>query len=371
MPGQHQGAIEAARRAERIIANQGGPQGDLAAARAAFGVLTSIIIEHPDDPELTKVAVCGAMRLAAAGRSGNDIATVRCAHLFLGTMAADRPGDPLPRRAYAEASVDLISAEARINGLNGALDVYRGISTLGEIYTEDSELAGIRAKAAANLVAIALEAGQPREARRALADLARLEAQQPAAPMIRQQHARGVFNRLAHAARRDPPGEARAALDALIDAVHRTPGHREIAEFAAEGAFTLVTGLGSRGHLAAARDAYEALAALSRLPESGEGAVGRLADAGFNLITDLCQSGDLAAAQLIYDELAGLSVAHDEDPAIRLAQAKGAANLALSHRHVGDDAAAGVIADDLRALLIGHPDHEELFQIAAFLDAAD
>lgn len=369
-PGRHQSVIDAARRAAEIIASERGPQGDLPAARAAFDTLRAITGQYPDELELIRVAVCGAARLAAVGRAVNDIATVRCAHSFLGDLVAGLPDDPLPRRAFAEASVDLISAETRVHGLSSALTVYRKVSKLGDAHADDAEFAGIRAKAAANLVALALEAGRPRDARRALSDLARLEAAQPSVPMVRQQHARGVFNRLAHAARRDTPGEARAALDALIAAVHRTPGHRELVDFAAEGAFALVTGLGTRGHFEAAREAYDALGALSRLPGNGPGATGRLADAAFNLITDLCGSGDLAAAQLIYDELTGLSVAHDDDPTIRLAQAKAAANLALSHRHAGDPGAAAIIAEDLKALLLGHPDDQDLYQIAAFLDAA-
>ena len=75
-------------------------------------------------------------------------------------------------------------------------------------------------------------------------------------------------------------------------------------------------------------------------------------------------------AQMIYDELAALSVAYDDDPAIRLAQAKAATNLALTLRHAGQDTAAAIIAEDLKALLLGHPDDEDLFQVAAFLDAA-
>lgn len=370
MPGRSQGVIDAARRAASVIATQSGPHGDLAAVREAFATLKSITAEHQDDPEIIPIAVCGAVRLARAGRNGRDLATVRHARTYLGEMVAMLPDDPLPRRAFAEASVDLISAEARVRGIATALEVYREVTALGDDHAEDSDFAGIRAKAAANLVALALEAGHPREAGQALADLARLEAAQPSVAMVRQQHARGVFNRLAHAARRDPPGEARAALDTLIAAVHRTPGHLELVDFAAEGAFTLVTGLGTRGHLEAARDAYDALGALSRLTVGGAECTGRLADAAFNLITDLCQSGDLAAAQLIYDELAGLSVAHDDDPAIRLAQAKAAANLALSRRHAGDLAAATLVADDLKALLLAHPDDEDLYQIAAFLDAA-
>jgi len=370
MPGQRQSTIDAARRAARIIAENGSAQGDLGAARTAFDTLIEITERHADDAELTRVAVCGAVRLAAAGRAGGDIDTVRRAHTFLGGLADALPDDPLPRHAFAEASVDLMLAEARMRGLDGALAVYRSVNAMATSHPGDGDLAGILAKAAANLVALALEAGRPREAGRALADLARLEAALPAAAMIRQQHARGVFNRLAHAARRDPPGEARAALDALIAAVHRTPGHPELLEVAAEGAFTVVTGLGTRGHLKAAREAYDILGQLSRLPGAGPGATGRLADAAFNLITDLCQSGDLAAAQIIYDELAGLSVAHDDDPAIRLAQAKAAANLALSHRDAGDAIAAAVIAEDLKALLLGHPGDDDLFQIGAFLDAA-
>ena len=147
--------------------------------------------------------------------------------------------------------------------------MYRSVSALGNRNADDADFAGIRAKAAANLVALALEADRPHDARRALADLAGLEAAQPSAAMVRQQHARGVFNRLAHAARRDPPGEGRAALDDLVAAVHRTPGHAELVEFAAEGAFTLVTGLGTRGHLGAAHDAYTTLGSLSRLPGRG------------------------------------------------------------------------------------------------------
>ena len=117
MPGQHQGEIEAARHAAGVIATEGGARGDLSLARAAFDTLEAILSRHPDHPDLIRVAVCGAVRLAAAGRSRADLATVRHAHRFLGALASRLPDDPLPRRAFAEASVDLISAETRVNGL--------------------------------------------------------------------------------------------------------------------------------------------------------------------------------------------------------------------------------------------------------------
>ncbi|HEY9567955.1 MAG TPA: hypothetical protein VIR38_07685, partial [Thalassobaculum sp.] len=131
---------------------------------------------NPGDPELIRVAVCGAVRLAAVGRAASDIGTVRCAHDFLDHLVTGLPDDPLPRHAFAEASVDLISAETRINGLSSALAVYRKVSRLGDAHADDAEYAGVRAKAAANLVALALEAERPSDARRALSELARLEA---------------------------------------------------------------------------------------------------------------------------------------------------------------------------------------------------
>src|SRR3546814_13397703 len=82
-PGRQQSVVDTARYAVAVIAGQRGPQGDLATARGAIATLRTIVERNPGDPELIRVAVCGAVRLAAVGRAASAIGTVRGAHAFL------------------------------------------------------------------------------------------------------------------------------------------------------------------------------------------------------------------------------------------------------------------------------------------------
>ncbi|WPZ34401.1 hypothetical protein T8K17_24605 [Thalassobaculum sp. OXR-137] len=379
------GPLEAARCAAEAIADHSRTPTDPAAARDAFDFLRAMADGHPHAEGMMRVAVCGATRFLAIGRRVGDIAIVRDAHLFLATLSLRDEDDPLPHRALAEASVDLMLAEARQTGFHRALDTYRTVVAISLARGGDPNVACAHAKGAANLVALALEADAPAEADRALADLARLEAAQPEILPVRQQRGRGLFNRVAHAARRaetgsdpdprtgrrTPDGGGLPELAALIEVARRAPVDPDLVDLAAEGLFAFVTGLGTRGELALARRHYDDLSALSQLPEAGAPVRRRLADAAFNLITDLCEAGETGTATLLYGELSGLSVAHDDDPSICLAHAKASANLVLTHRDRGDHAAADLIADDLRGLVLAHPDDMDLMQVATFLDLAD
>ncbi|SDG47343.1 MULTISPECIES: hypothetical protein [Thalassobaculum] len=361
------------------------PPADLSEARTAFGRLREIADLHPQTEGLMRVAVCGATRYLAIGRRIGDIGIVRDAHLFLATLSLRDEDDPLPHRALAEASVDLMLAEARQSGFPRALDTYRTVVAISLARGGDPNVACAHAKGAANLVALALEADAPLEADRALADLARLEADQPEILPVRQQRGRGLFNRVAHAARRAETGTLSAAtsasqpaavgglteLAALIEVARRAPVDPDLVDLAAEGLFAFVTGLGTRGEVALARRHYDDLSSLAQLPEAGPPVRRRLADAAFNLITDLCESGETELATLLYGDLSGLSVVHDDDPSICLAHAKASANLVLTHRDRGDHAAANIIADDLRSLVFAHPENMELMEVATFLDLAD
>ncbi|MDF1794443.1 MAG: hypothetical protein P1U88_21200 [Thalassobaculaceae bacterium] len=369
--------LDAARNAAQEIADQVLETTDLAAVNVAFRGLKDIAERYPQTDGLMRVAVCGATRYMAIGRRISDIGIVRDAHLFLATLSLRDEDDPLPHRALAEASVDLMLAEAQQSGFLRALDTYRTVVAISLARGDDPNVASAHAKGAANLVALALEADAPLEADRALADLARLEAAQPEMLLVRQQRGRGLFNRVAHAARRTEL-ETRSLdvgglteLAALIEVARRAPVDPELVDLAAEGIFAFVTGLGTRGEVALARRHYEDLSALAQLPEAGAMVRRRLADAAFNLITDLCEMEEPDLATVLYGDLSGLSVANDDDPSICLAHAKAAANLVLTHRDRGDHAAADVIADDLRSLVLAHPEDMELMEVATFLDLAD
>lgn len=369
--------IDEARRVAQDIADQVGDTPDLAAVRRAFQRLRQLSEDHVDVDGLVRVAVSGATRYMSIGRRLSDIRAVRESHLFLAELTLRCEGDPLPHRAFAEASVDLMLAEARVGGFSGALDTYRAIIAVSQAHTDDPDIAGAHAKGAANLVALALEADNLGEANRALDDLARLEAAQPDALPVRLQRGRGLFNRVVDAARRTDRDNRSCAstglseLAALIEVARRAPIDPELVDLAAEGIFAIVTGLGTRGEMALARRHYDDLSALAQLPEASHGVSRRLGDAAFNLITDLCGIGEADLATLLYGDLSGLSVAHDGDRSICLAHAKAAANLSLTRRDRGDHAAADVIADDLRALVLAHPENMELIEVAAFLDLSD
>lgn len=387
-PGPQVRPLDVARTAAQIIADRAAAEPlsiDLPDARAAFDVLCEIADRHPQTEGMMRVAVCGATRYLAIGRRIADIGIIRDAHLFLATLSLRDEDDPLPHRALAEASVDLMLAEARQSGFPRALDTYRTVEAISLARGGDPNVACAHAKGAANLVALALEADDPMEADRALADLARLEAAQPEILPVRQQRGRGLFNRVAHAARRTEAGpqggdtqgnvqddvHGLTALAALIDVARRAPVDPDLVDLAAEGLFAFVTGLGTRGEVALARRHYDDLSALAQLPEAGPPVRRRLADAAFNLITDLCEIGETDLATLLYGDLSGLSVVHDDDPSICLAHAKASANLVLTHRDRGDHAAANIIAEDLRGLVLAHPEDMALMEVATFLDLAD
>lgn len=369
--------LDAARNAAQEIADQVQSTTDLAAVAAAFRTLRDVAEHHAQTEGVMRIAVCGATRYMAIGRRIGDIDIVRDAHLFLATLSLRDEDDPLPHRALAEASVDLMLAEAQQTGFLRALDTYRTVVAISHARGDDPNVASAHAKGAANLVALALEADAPQEADRALADLARLEAAQPEILPVRQQRGRGLFNRVAHAARRTEVEDQSldvtglTELAALIEVARRSPVDPELVDLAAEGIFAFVTGLGTRGEVALARHHYDDLSALAQLQEAGAMVRRRLADAAFNLITDLCEMGDADDAMTLYGDLSGLSVAFDDDPSICLAHAKAAANLALTHRDRGDHAAADVISDDLRGLVLAHPEDMELMEVATFLDLAD
>ena len=369
--------LEAARTAAQALADQPPHSLDPAAALAAFQDLSELAERHGREDGMMRLAVCGATRYLAHGRRLGDIEVIRDAHLFLATLSLRDEDDPLPHRALAEASVDLMLAEARFTGFPRALDTYRTVEAISLARGGDPNVACAHAKGAANLVALALEADAPAEADRALADLARLEAAQPEILPVRQQRGRGLFNSVAHAARRAETGPRGLAilglteLAALIEVARRAPVDPDLVDLAAEGLFAFVTGLGTRGEVALARRHYDDLAALAQLPEAGPPVQRRLADAAFNLITDLCESGETDLATLLYGELSGLSVTHGDDPSICLSHAKAAANLVLTQRDRADHAAADVIADDLRALVLANPEDMDLMQVATFLDLAD
>ena len=387
-PGSEVRPLDVARTAAQVIADQAVAEPDpshLLTAHRAFGRLREIADLHPHADGLMRIAVCGATRFLAIGRRIGDIGMVRDAHLFLATLSLRDEDDPLPHRALAEASVDLMLAEARQSGFPRALDTYRTVVAISLARGGDPNVACAHAKGAANLVALALEADAPLEADRALADLARLEADQPEILPVRQQRGRGLFNRVAHAARwaetgsgsgpasgdQPAPVGGLTELAALIEVARRAPVDPDLVDLAAEGLFAFVTGLGTRGEVALARRHYDDLSSLAQLPEAGPPVRRRLADAAFNLITDLCESGETELATLLYGDLSGLSVVHDDDPSICLAHAKASANLVLTHRDRGDHAAANIIADDLRGLVFAHPENMELMEVATFLDLAD
>ena len=384
-PGPQVRPLDLARTATRLISDRASAQQitaeplpiDLADARNAFIRLCDIAEQHPQTEGLMRVAVCGATRYLAIGRRIGDIKIIRDAHLFLATLSLRDEEDPLPHRALAEASVDLMLAEARQSGFPRALDTYRTVEAISLARGGDPNVACAHAKGAANLVALALEADAPLEADRALADLARLEAAQPEILPVRQQRGRGLFNRVAHAARRAEDGghtletQGLTELAALIDVARRAPVDPDLVDLAAEGLFAFVTGLGTRGEVALARRHYDDLSALAQLPEAGPPVRRRLADAAFNLITDLCEIGETDIATLLYGDLSGLSVVHDDDPSICLAHAKASANLVLTHRDRGDHAAANIIAEDLRGLVLAHPEDMDLMEVATFLELAD
>lgn len=369
--------LDAARDAVEELADTGYGTADLTVVTTAFRTLIDIAERHPSMEGLTRIAVCGATRYMSIGRRIGDIAVVRDAHLFLATLSLRDEEDPLPHRALAEASVDLMLAEAQQTGFPRALETYRTVEAISHARGDDPNVVSAHAKGAANLVALALEANAPLEADRALADLARLEAAQPGILPVRQQRGRGLFNRVAHAARRTEVEErpldtsGLSELAALIEVARRAPVDPDLVDLAAEGIFAFVTGLGTRGEVALARRHYDDLAALAQLAEAGPLVQRRLADAAFNLITDLCELGEPEEANLLYGDLSGLSVAHDDDRSICLSHAKAAANLVLTHRDRGDHAAADVIADDLRGLILAHPEDMELMEVATFLDLAD
>lgn len=369
--------LDAARGAAQELADHGPETTDLTAVNTAFRTLTDIAERHPSMEGLMRIAVCGATRYMAIGRRIGDIAVVRDAHLFLATLSLRDEDDPLPHRALAEASVDLMLAEAQQTGFPRALETYRTVVAISHARGDDPNVASAHAKGAANLVALALEANAPLEADRALTDLARLEAAQPGMLLVRQQRGRGLFNRVAHAARRteveDRPLDVTglSELAALIEVARRLPVDPDLVDLAAEGIFAFVTGLGTRGEVALARRHYDDLAALAQLAEAGILVQRRLADAAFNLITDLCELGEPEEATLLYGDLSGLSVVHDDDRSICLSHAKAAANLVLTHRDRGDHTAADVIADDLRGLILAHPEDMDLMEVATFLDLAD
>jgi hypothetical protein len=367
-------ALDAARRAAEEIVDHGSGLVDLADSRAAFQRLRTVMEGEAQDRALLRIAVCGATRYLSIGRRIGDIRAIREAHFFLSELTSRFHDDPLPHRALAEASVDLMLAEARFAGFTGALHTYRSVLAISEAHAGDPHIASAQAKGAANLVALALEADAPREAERALDDLARLEAAQPNILPVRQQRGRGLFNRVAHAAQHTEFADTGSTspgltdLAALIEVARRAPIDPELIDLAAEGLFAVVTGLGTRGELGRARRHYDDLTSLARLPEASDTVHRRVADAAFNLITDLCEADQVDVATLLYDDLSALSVARETDRSIRLAQAKAAANLVLTRWTRGDLDAAWVVLEDLRILTHAYPDDMEMMEILSYLD---
>ncbi len=369
-------ALDAARREAGRIAEFGDDPADVREAQVAFSGLCDIYEQHSELAGLIRIAVCGANRYMAVGRQSGNLRIIREAHLFLADLAMQVQQDPMVWRACAEASVDLMLMEAQTAGLAGALDTYRAVAAISEAHAGDPDIAGVHAKGAANLVALALDADDPKEADRALADLERLEAAQPGVLSIRQQRGRGLFNRIADAVSRSDDDPALvstgvATLAELVTVACQQPIDPDLVDLAAEGIFAVVTGLGNRGEIELALRHYEDLSAVARLAPGRPTGRRRLADAAFNLITDLCELGDAETATLLYGELSGLSVANDGDRSICLAHAKAAANLILTHRDRKDDTAAEIISEDLRALVVSHPRDMDLIEVASFLERSD
>lgn len=347
------------------------PEDDLAHALDAFAELEALTTIHFETQDITRAAVCGSLRLAAVGRGLGELDLVRRVNALLAQLAQQPSPDPTTRRAFAEASNDLMLAEAGADQLDAAIETYFGIALLSDNFPADSDLTGARAKAAANLIALTLEAGRETVAEHMTRELDALSHIFPDEKRVSLQVARGRFNRLAWTARTESPDAAIAELETLFDTAIGSPTDEGLIDIASDAAFVLVTRLGTRQHHQNALKAFDLLSKLAVLPASGDPITGRLAEAAFNLITDLCQNNRRDEAQLIYDDLAGLSVAQDDNPKIRLAQAKGAANLAMTHEAVGDVVAAELLTADLKALVHAHPDDMAVFEIAAMVDCAD
>jgi hypothetical protein len=328
------------------------PSDDLASALDAFAELEALTAIHLETEDVARAAVCGSVRLAAVGRSIGKLDLVRRVNGLLARLAQQPSPDAVTRRAFAEASNDLMLAEADADQLDAAIETYFGIAALSDTYPTDSDLTGARAKAAANLIALTLEAGRDKVADLVMRELEALCRTFPAEKLVALQMARGRFNRLAWTARNGSPDAAIAELETLFESALRSPADVDMLDITSDAAFVLVTRLGTRQHHKAARKGFDVLSKL----------------AAFNLITDLCENDRRDEAQLIYDDLAGLSVAEDDNAKIRLAQAKGAANLAMTHEAVGDVVAAELLTADLRALVHAHPDDMAIFEIAALVD---
>ena len=344
------------------------PSDDLASALDAFAELEALTAIHLETEDVARAAVCGSVRLAAVGRSIGKLDLVRRVNGLLARLAQQPSPDAVTRRAFAEASNDLMLAEADADQLDAAIETYFGIAALSDTYPTDSDLTGARAKAAANLIALTLEAGRDKVADLVMRELEALCRTFPAEKLVALQMARGRFNRLAWTARTGSPDAAIAELETLFESALRSPADVDMLDITSDAAFVLVTRLGTRQHHKAARKGFDVLSKLAALPAAGDPIMGRLAEAAFNLITDLCENDRRDEAQLIYDDLAGLWVAEDDNAKIRLAQAKGAANLAMTHEAVGDVVAAELLTADLRALVHAHPDDMAIFEIAALVD---
>lgn len=344
---------------------------NLDAAIDAFDELEALAFMGPRTDAIIRTVVCGSVKLADIARNLGRIELARRVNALLSRLANGHASDPLPRRAFAENSIDLMLAEAGANRVDRAIDTYFGIAALGEVFDKDADLACARAKGAANLIALTLEADRAAIAERAMAELVALHAGFPQEAAVAQQLARGRFNRLAWSAREGSSSDAMTELMALRAATLDHPHDVEMNDLASDAAFVLVTRLGTRGEHANALEAYGVLSQLATLPSAGTLVRGRLGEAAFNLITDLCQADRKDEAQLIYDDLSGLSVAEPDNATIRLAQAKAAANLSMTHEILGDAAAASVLSDDLRALVLANPDDLQVFEVAAFLDQSD
>jgi hypothetical protein len=343
----------------------------LAYAIEAFAELEALSIVHVATPDVTRAAVCGSVKLAAIARGIGALDLVIRINGLLARLAKYPSPDPMARRAFAEASNDLMLIQANDHQPDAAIETYFEIAALSDTHSADCDLAGARAKAAANLIALTLETGRERVADQMARDLDALCRTFPNADSIRLQRVRGQFNRLAWTAQSGSPEAAIALMNPLCDLALGSPTDPTVVDLASEAAFILVTRLGNRAHHADALTAFGLLSRLAALSGSGEKVAGRLAEAAFNLITDLCATSRRDEAQLIYDDLAGLSVAEDDNATVRLAHAKAAANLAMTHEAVGDLVAADLLADDLKALVHAHPDDMAVFEIAALLDETD
>ena len=348
-----QEATNQAVEAKRVIESQIRKEGNLDEAQQAFQRLTGLSPDLFKDHRLQKLVIFSSTQYATLGRLHGELPIVRQAHGFLQDLATLHCDGPKPRQALAEATVDLMVAEARYGQMEDALLAYSDVEKLAANFPDEANLAISHAKGAANLVAFSAERNSDAHVTRAFNDLKLLSRTHSDTVAVQKHFARGLFNIVSNLAKLPSPKSALDYVEELVKfALASETDDPEILQLAAEALFSASTQLGSLDAFPEAYECYYTLTMIARIEDQNVHVTRQLADCAFNLITDFCRVGDCGLAMEIYGDLSGLSVIYPDDSDIRYTQAKSASNLALTLANIGQDDAASLIEEELVALIL-------------------